>query len=230
MKLTVLITCFNEKPTMLKAIEEATQLNIDKEIIVIDNCSTDGTREILENFKGDSLKIMLKPKNFGVGHSVKLGISLARGEYFYSPCADLEYKMSDVLKMFKKMKEENLDAVFGSRLLERKDISKWQLIKERPFWLGTILATFLINKFYNRNFTDVIATKLIKTSLLKDLGCEADNQAFEFELASRLCKKGYKISEVPIYYKPRTHKEGKTIKVFDMLPALRVMFKVKFFG
>ena len=230
MKLTVLISCFNEKPTILKAIEEAKQLKIDKEIIVIDNCSTDGTQEMLKNLRDDSLKIVLQPENFGVGRSAKFGINLANGEYFYSPCADLEYKMSDVLKMFKKMEEENLDAVFGSRLLEKRDISKWQLIKERPFWLGTILATFLINKFYNRKFTDVIAPKLIKTPLLKDLGCEADNQAFEFELASRLCKKGYKISEVPIYYKPRTHKEGKTIKIFDMIPALLVMIKVKLFG
>ena len=71
-----------------------------------------------------------------------------------------------------------------------------QLLRERPFWLGTIVATFLINLIYNKRFTDVIGTKLIRTDVIKSLGCKADNQAFEFELVSRLCKNGYKIEEI----------------------------------
>lgn len=230
MKLTVHIACFNEKATILKAIEEAKNLNIDKEIIVVDNCSTDGTREILKSLNDPLVRVILQPQNYGVGRSAKVGIELTRGEYFFSPCADLEYKMSDVFLMLDKLEQENLDAVFGSRLLAKKDISKFKLIRERPFWLGTIIATFLINIFYKRNFTDVIAPKLIKTSILKTLNCQSENQAFEFELVSRLCKKGLKVKEVPISYRPRCHKEGKTIKILDMLPALKIMFKVKLFG
>ncbi|MEW6008949.1 MAG: glycosyltransferase family 2 protein [Candidatus Omnitrophota bacterium] len=229
MKLSILIACYNEKATISKAIEEAKQLAIDKEIIVVDNCSSDGTRELLMNLKDNSLKIVLQPKNFGVGRSVQMGINRAKGEYFYSPCADLEYRMSDVHTMIRKLESENLDAVFGSRLLGKEHISRLRLIKDRPFWLGTIIATYLINKFYHRNFTDVIAPKLIKTPILKELGIKSDGQASEFELVSKLCKKGYKISEAPIYYNPRTHKEGKTIRVYDMIPALWVMIKVKFF-
>ncbi len=229
MKLTVFIACFNEKATILKAIEEAQALNVDKEVVVVDNCSTDGTREILEPLKGnDNLRIVIHDKNMGVGYSAREGINLARGEYFYAPCADLEYKMSDVYKMFEKLEKEKLDAVFGSRLLERKGTSLFKLIKERPYWLGSIISTFLTNLFYGRNFTDIIATKLIKTDILKGLGCRADNQAFEFELVSRLCKKGCRIGEVPVWYKPRTHKEGKTIKATDMIPALCEIFRVKF--
>lgn len=229
MKLTIVIFCFNEKATILKAIEQARQITIDKEIIVIDNCSTDGTKDILELLeKSATLKVVIHNKNMGVGYSVNEGISLAQGEYFYAPCADLEYKMEDVYKMMEKIEKENLDAVFGSRLLERKETSKFKLIKERPYWLGSIIATFLINLFYKRDFTDVIATKLINTNILKKLGCLATNQAFEFELVSRLCKKGYKIGEVPVWYKPRTHKEGKTIKARDMLPALWVILRIKF--
>ena len=100
MKLTILILCFNEKSTIPKVIEQAKQVNIDKEIIVIDNCSTDGTREILENLKDDkALKIILHSKNMGVGYSVCEGINIAQGDYFYSPGADLEYKMGDVYKI-----------------------------------------------------------------------------------------------------------------------------------
>ncbi len=231
MKLTIFIACFNEKPTILKVIEQAKAINIDKEIIVIDNCSTDGTKEILEGLKDDrGLKIIFHSKNMGAGYSAGEGINLAGGDYFYSPCADLEYKMEDVYKMMEKMEGEKLDIVFGSRILDRKDVSKFKLVKERPYWLGTIIATFLVNLLYGKNFTDIIATKLIKTDILKRLGCKANNQAFEFELVSNLCKKGYKIGEVSVWYKPRTHKEGKTIRAFDMLPAILAILRVKIFG
>ena len=136
--------------------------------------------------------------------------------------------MADVYKMVEKVENEKLDGVFGSRLLGRNDISMFQLINERPYWLGTIIATSLINLFYGRKFTDVIATKLIKTDVLRGLGCEITNEASEFELVSRLCKKGYNIGEVPVWYKARTHKEGKTIRAIHMVPALWVIFRIKF--
>jgi glycosyltransferase involved in cell wall biosynthesis len=229
MKLTILIGCFNEKPTILKAIEEAKAISIDKEIIVIDNCSTDGTREVLEGLKNDkSLRIILHSRNMGAGYSGCEGISLAQGYYFYGPGADLEYKMDDVYKMIDKMEREGLDAILGSRILDRKGVSVFELIKERPYWLGTIIATFLINLLYRKNFTDIIGSGLMKTDILKSLDCKASSQAFVFELISKLCKKKYKIGEVPVWYKPRTHKEGKTIKAIDMIPALWAILKVKF--
>lgn len=220
----------NEKATIAEVIKQARELAINKEIIVVDNCSTDGTREILESIDDDSVKIILQPKNYGAGRSAKIMIEKANSDYFHGPGADLEYRMSDVIKMIRKLEEEDLDGVFGSRLLEGNKKSKLQLIKERPYWLGSIISTSLINKFYRRNFTDIIGTKLLKTEILKDLGCVSDNQAFEFELVSRLCKKGYRIGEVPIYYKPRTAKEGKTIKWWNMLSAIVIMIKVKLFG
>ncbi len=231
MKLTIVITCFNEKLTILKAIEQAKALNIDKEIIVIDNCSTDGTKELLESLMADkSLQIIIHPKNMGAGYSTAEGISLAKGDYFYAPGADLEYDMNDVYKMINKIENDKLDAVFGSRLLERQDVSKWQLIKERHYWLGTIIATFLINVLYGKSFTDVIGINLVKTDLLRALNCKSSSQSFTFELVSKLCKNKKKIGEIHLWYKPRTHKEGKTIKATDMLPALWTIFQVKLFG
>ena len=229
MKLTILIFCFNEKATIASAIEQAKQVAVDKEIIVIDNCSTDGTGEILKSYENDGvLKIIIHDKNLGAGYSVREGITLAQGEYFYAPGADLEYRMEDVYKMVRKLEDERLDGIFGSRLLGREDISRLQLIKERPYWLGTIIATSLINLFYGRKFTDVIATKLIKTNILRGLGCQITNEASEFELVSRLCKKGYKIGEVPVWYKARSHKEGKTIRAIHMFPALWAILRIKF--
>lgn len=231
MKLVIFIGCFNEKSTILKAIEEARAINIDKEIIIIDNCSTDGTRETLEGLKDDKdLSIVFNFKNMGAGYSAGEAIRLAKGDYFYGPGADLEYKMVDVYKMVEKLERENLDAIFGSRILDRKGVSVLQLIKERPYWLGSIIATFLINLFYRKNFTDVIGINLVKTNILRTLDCKTNSQVFTFELVSRLCKNKYKIGEVHLSYKPRTHKEGKTIRAIDMLPALWAIFRVKFFG
>jgi len=231
MKLTIMIACFNERSTILKAIEQAKSINIDKEIIVIDNCSTDGTRQILKGLKNDrEFKVILNPKNMGAGYSTRESIRIAQGDYFHAPGADLEYKMEDVYKMMNKMESENLDVVFGSRLLDRKHVFCLNLIKERPYWLGSIIATFLINLFYQKNFTDVIATKLIKTDILKKLNLKSDNEAFEFELVSRLCKAKYRTGEIGIWYKPRTHKEGKTIRAVHMIPAILAILKIKFFG
>jgi len=230
MKLTIIIGCYNEKATISRAIEEAKSINIDKEIIVIDNCSTDGTREILGELKNDkSLQIIFHPKNFGAGYTGCEGIIVAKGDYLYGPGADLEYKMSDVYRMVEKIESEKLDGVFGSRLADKKGISWLTLLRERPYWLGTIIATFIVNLFYKRKFTDVLATKLVRTDILRTLQCKSYGQAFEFEMVSKICKRGYKIGEVPVWYKPRSRKEGKKLKALDMLPALWQMLKVKLF-
>lgn len=230
MKLTIIITSHNEKNTILKAIEEAKALEVDKEIIIIDNCSTDGTKEILKNLNDPSLRIVFQPKNLCVGRSAKLGIKMAKGDYLCGPGADLEYRMTDLYKMLTKIEEEKLDAVFGSRLLAKKERSIFRIIKERPYYLATIVATFLINKWYKRNFTDVIGLKLVKTDLVKGINLKGKGHDLDFELVSKLCKNGLKIGEIPIYYKPRTAKQGKTIKALDFLPALIAMFRVKLFG
>lgn len=229
MKLTVVIPVFNEKATIAEAINRAKRLKIDKEIIVIDNYSTDGTGEILKNLKDDSIKIIFHPRNLGPGGSVQTALKLAKGDYIYFHHSDLEYNADDVYNMVQKMEKEKLDAVFGSRLADKMHLSKLTLLKERPYVAATLLATYLINKWYKRKFTDVIATKLVKTDVYRSLNCKFRNQGSEFELAGKLSKRGYRIGETPIYYKPRSHKEGKKIKMKDMIPALIALFKVRFF-
>lgn len=230
MKLTILLGCFNEKATILAAVKEAQALLIDKEIIVIDNASTDGTRELLLTLQDDkSLKIILNDKNYGTGYSAKIAAQMAKGEFFFAPGTDLEYRMADVLEMFRILEAEKLDMVFGSRLLGTEKTT-WQLIKERPFWLGSILATMMINRFYGLKLTDVIAPKLIKTSILNNINLASHGHAREFELVSWLCKKGHKIGEIPVYYKSRTRAEGKTIRMWDIFPSLWAIIRVKIFG
>lgn len=122
--------------------------------------------------------------------------------------------------------KEGLDAVFGSRLLKKQNESKFKILKERPFYLGTLITTFLTNIFYHKNFSDVIGTRFYRTQALKKINPQISGIGFDFEVVSKLCKYDYKIKEVTVDYSPRT--KGKKIKVYDIIPAVWMMFKIKF--
>ena len=227
MKLSIVITCFNEKNTILQAIEEAKKVDLDKEIIIIDNASTDGSREILKNLKNDNMNIVFQPKNYGYGQSVKTGASLSKGEFIYVHYSDLEYDIECVYRMIEIAERNNLDVVFGSRLYDNKK-SALDLIKKRPYYLGTFITTFMINLFYRKNFTDIIGTRLYRSSSFKKLSIESTGMSFDFEVVSKVCKNGFKTAEVPVSYRPRSTREGKKIKPSDIFPAILTILKVKF--
>ena len=231
MKLTVVVTVFNEKNTIVRAIEEAKSLNIDKEIIVIDNCSFDGSAEILKELKDDTIKIIFQAQNHGFAQSIITGISMAKGEFVYIQYSDLEYDILSVYEMLDLAERENLDAVFGSRYyyFKKNMHSIFLLIKKRPYALGTLIATSLVNLFYRRRFTDIIGSKLYRTSSFNKINVETRNVGIDFEIVSKLCKNRFKIKEVAVAYKPRSHRDGKKIKAVDIIPALIAIFKVKFF-
>jgi len=228
LKLSIVITCFNEKNTILQAIEEAKKVDLDKEIIIIDNASTDGSREILKNLKNENINIVFQPKNYGYGQSVKTGASLSKGEFIYVHYSDLEYDIECVYRMLEIAERDNLDVVFGSRLYDNKK-SALDLIKKRPYYLGTLITTFMINLFYRKNFTDIIGTRLYRSSSFKKLSIESTGMSFDFEVVSKVCKNGFKTAEVPVSYRPRSTREGKKIKPSDIFPAILTILKVKFF-
>ena len=230
MTLTIIVTVFNEKNTIIKAIEEAKSLNIDKEIIVVDNCSHDGTVEILKGLKDDTINIIFQPQNHGFAQSVLTGISMAKGEFVYIQYSDLEYDILSVYEMLDLIERENLDVVFGSRYFNfKKNIfSIFSLVKKRPYSLGSLITTSLINLFYGKRLTDIIGSKLYRTSSFKKINIENRNIGFDFEIVSKLCKNRFKIKEVPVEYKPRGIKDGKKVKALDIIPALITIFKVKF--
>jgi len=227
MKLTIVITVFNEKNTILRAIEDARGISLEKEIIVVDNNSTDGTRELLEGLNDDAIKTVYQPANYGYGMSVITGMKLARGEYLFVHNSDLEYPPDCVYGMLELAEREGLDAIFGSRLLNLRHKSLFQILRERPFFLGTIITTSLANIFYSRNFTDIIGNRFYKTESLRRAAPETAGIGFDFEVVSKLCKYGFKVREWPVEYHPRT--AGKKIKAWDIIPAVLIMLKIKFF-
>lgn len=221
--LTIVVTVYNEVDTIRQAIRDAQSLDIEKEIIVIDNFSTDGTRDILREMEDGTFSVVYQDRNYGYGKSVETGIRLAKGEYIYIQMSDLEYDYMTSLEMLKVAKENGYDVVIGSRLKGLKNLSYWRVIRERPAYLASIISTFLINWWYNKRFTDVIGSKLYKTSSIRSIKINTYGPGFEFEHVCRMCKARLGIGEVPVKYKPRV--KGKKMKPYHMLNALIALFK-----
>ena len=231
MSITFLIPVFNEVKTVKKAIEETINLNIsNKEIIIIDNGSTDGTPEIIKDYKDhENIKIILQKKNLGFGNSIREGFLQSSKEFIYLQFGDLEYDINTSLEMLKKTQEQNLDAMFGSRLQNLNNFT--QLCKttlNNPAYLATLICTFLINFLYNKNFTDIIGAKLYRKETVKHVLPKTSGQGFDFELVSFLCKRNLNVDEVFIKYKPRENFSDKKIKFYHMFNAIYGILKVKF--
>jgi len=230
MTLTIVVTVYNEVETILESIKQVQELDIDKHIIVVDNCSTDGTAELLRGLTDPSIEIIYQPRNYGFGTSVAKGIGLAKTKYVYIHYTDLEYDPTCVYKMIEMAEQDDLDAVFGSRLFHRRNESRFKIIRERPFYLGTIITTFLTNILYRKNFTDIIGAKFYKASAFREINPQIlTGLGFDFEVVSKLCKYGYRIKETPVLYTART-KGKKKVKAYHILPAVAAMLKVKFSG
>ena len=233
MSITFLIPVYNEVKTVKKAIEESINLNIpNKEVIIIDNGSTDGTPEIIKEYQHQkNIKIILQKKNLGFGNSIREGFKQSSKEFIYLQFGDLEYDINTSLEMLKMTQEQNLDAMFGSRLKNLKNfIELSKTTFKNPAYLATLICTFLINLFYNKNFTDIIGAKLYRKETVKHVLPKTSGQGFDFELVSLICKKKLKVNEVFIKYKPRENFSDKKIKFYHMFNAIFGILKVKLFS
>ena len=233
MSITFLIPVYNEVKTVKRAIEETINLNItDKEIIIIDNGSTDDTPQIIKEYQHhQDIKIILQKKNLGFGNSIREGFLQSSKEFIYLQFGDLEYDINTSFIMLKQIQEQKLDAIFGSRLKNINNIV--QLFKttiNNPAYLATLIRTFLINFFYNKKFTDIIGAKLYRKETVKDVLPKTSGQGFDFELVSLICKKSLKVDEVFINYKPRENFSEKKIKFYHMFNAIYGILKVKLFS
>ncbi|MCM8785901.1 MAG: glycosyltransferase family 2 protein [Candidatus Omnitrophica bacterium] len=225
MRLSVIIPVYNEKLTILKVIEKVKNVPILKEIIIVDDGSTDGTTEILKNIKDERIKVIFKEKNQGKGSAIREGLKIAKGDIIVIQDADLEYNPNDWLKMIELMEKQNVEVVYGSRLLGKNKKSSFL------FYLGGRALSLIANILYNARITDEpTCYKMFKKDVINsiDLKCKG----FEFcpEVTAKIKKKGYKIYEVPISYNPRSIKEGKKIRLKDFFIAVWTLIKYRFIG
>jgi glycosyltransferase involved in cell wall biosynthesis len=232
-KITYIITVYNEAKTIQKTIQNILDLKYsNKEIIIIDNGSKDGSqkiaKKILNAVKNIRIKKIFRKYNQGFGKSITEGIKNAKGDYIYIQYSDLEYDHERSIYMMKFAHKRNLDVVLGSRLKNNHD-SIFKIIADKPAYLATLICTFLINIFYGHNFTDIIGAKLYKKKSIKNIKTNSYHMGFDFEFISRICKEKLKIEEVGIKYTPRKNSSEKKIKFYHMFVALYEIFKVKIF-
>lgn len=228
MKVSIIIPCYNEHKTIDQIVNKILSQNkIEKEIIIIDDCSTDGTKEILQkNINSKVDKIIYNKKNFGKGFCIKKGIEISTGQIVLIQDADLEYDPSDYNKILKPIFEGNADVVYGSRFVgseEKRVLFYWHSV-------GNYLLTTLSNIFSNLNLTDMEnCYKAFKSDLIKSINLEEERFGFEPEITAKIAKKKIRIFEVGIKYFGRTYSEGKKITWRDGFSALRCIIKYNLF-
>tara|TARA_Y100000294_G_C8529807_1_gene326441 strand:+ start:112 stop:798 length:687 start_codon:yes stop_codon:yes gene_type:complete len=220
MLLSVLIPCFNEKNTIEKIVDKINKLeNLNLEIIVIDDNSIDGTKEILKNeIKNKVSQIIFNEENYGKGYCIKKGIEAATGEIILIQDADLEYDPKEYFKLIKPIKDGNADVVYGSRFIggdERRILFFWHAVANKSL-------TLLSNMFTNLNLTDMeTCYKVFKKDLMKRIDLKENGFGFDPEITAKLAKQKPKIYEVGISYFGRTYEEGKKINLKDAFIVLK---------
>lgn len=229
MRLSVIIPAYNEEKTIKKVIGKVKKVrlkNISKEIIVVDNFSDDGTRDILKNLDDGSLKIFYHDKNRGKGTSIKTGIKNSTGGIILIQDADLEYNPDDYGKLLKPIMENKAEVVYGSRIDAAKSSPENMYLL---YYIGNRLLTFMTNLLYGVKISDMATGyKVFRKDVVKGINLKSKGFDFDTEITAKILKKGYKIYEVPISFAGRSFEEGKKIRWRDGIKSAYCLLKYRF--
>ncbi len=218
MELSVIIPVYNEADNIKRILSAVENVKINKEIVVVDDFSTDGTREFLRKKQG--IKLVFHKKNMGKGTAIRSALKIVSGDFVIIQDADLEYSPNQYTKLFKPIKENSTKVVYGSRILGKGVFLKSSYYANR-------FLTLLTNVLFNGHITDMeTCYKMIETKLLKNLNLTSSRFEIEPEITCKILKRKEKIVELPITYKGR--KKGKKIGVKDGIQAIWNLVKWKF--
>lgn len=224
MKVSIIIPCYNEKDTVEKIVHAVRSAPVEnKEIILVDDCSEDGTQTVLKNTISPMVdRIIFHPVNRGKGAALRTGFAAATGDIVLVQDADLEYNPEEYPLLLEPLLSGKADVVFGSRFMggrPHRVLFFWHMA-------GNRFLTLLSNMFTNLNLTDMeTGYKAFRASLIKSIQIEEDRFGIEPELVSKLARTGCKIYEVGISYNGRTYKEGKKINWKDGVRAIYAIVK-----
>lgn len=227
MKLSVVIPVYDEKDTILEILRriQSVDVGFEKEIIIVDDGSTDGTRQVLETIRGDNVKVLLHDKNQGKGAALKTGFAEAVGDIILIQDSDLEYDPREYPKLLEPVLDGRADAVYGSRFLggPHRVLFFWH-------YVGNKMLTTMSNMFSNLNLTDMeTCYKVIKRDALEKITLKSKRFGFEPEVTLKLAKLKARIYEIPISYSGRDYSEGKKIGWKDGLAAIYHILRYRFF-
>lgn len=227
--LSVIIPVFNERDAIERVIDKVRGCGMKTEIIIVDDCSTDGTRELLKGkLKGKANKVLYHKKNCGKGVALRHGFSAATGDFVVVQDADLEYDPNDFVHLIQPFisGECDADAVYGSRYLRSNRFRVDGFYHE----LGNRMLTTLSNICSNLSLSDMeTCYKMFRRDVIQSMCLKENRFGFEPEITAQLAKKRCRIYEVPISYHPRTFEEGKKIGIRDALRAMYCIIKYNFF-
>ena len=219
MKLSIIIPVYNEGKTVGEIIRQVKVVKgFDKQIIVVNDGSTDDTQKVIKDIK--DITVISHKKNQGKGAAIRTGIAKASGDYLLVQDADLEYDPQDILTMLDPITKGKAEVVYGSRFTgQRRNMFFWH-------WIGNQFLTLITNILYNTTLSDMeTCYKLMPVKLAKSLNLQAKHFEFEPEITAKILKKGIRIWEVPISYAGREYHQGKKISWKDALPALWTLVK-----
>jgi glycosyltransferase involved in cell wall biosynthesis len=225
MKLSIVIPVYNERKTILELLEKVRRVALPKEIIIVDDLSTDGTRELLQSLSpAADLKVLLQPRNLGKGAALRRGFEAVSGDIVVIQDADLEYDPAEYPALIDPILADKADVVYGSRFLGSPH-------RVLLFWhsVGNHLLTTLSNMLTDLNLTDMeTCYKVFRADLLKKIKLRENRFGFEPEFTAKVAKARCRIFEVPISYSGRDYAEGKKIGWKDGIAAIYFILKYRF--
>ncbi len=225
MLLSIIIPAFNEAAFLPEVIRRVEETPYDKEIIIVDDGSTDGTREYLKGLVSEGIKVIVHEKNMGKGAAMRTGIAVASGDVVIVQDADLEYDPKDYPVLLEPIIQGKADVVYGSRFLggPHRVLFFWHSI-------GNSLITLISNMFTDLNLTDMeTGYKAFRKKVFETITIESNRFGFEPEITAKVAKKGFRIYEVPISYSGRSYQEGKKITWKDGIKAIFTVLKYNLF-
>lgn len=227
MRISVIIPVYNEEPTITEIVSRVQTVDLETEIIIVDDGSTDGTSAHLETIDStfENVSILRHDNNCGKGAALRTGLAEATGEVIIIQDADLEYDPCDYETLLVPILDGRADVVYGSRFLggPQRVLFFWH-------YVGNKLITLLCNAFSNLNLSDMeTGYKVFRKEVIEDIAVKSNRFGFEPEFTMKIAKKGFRIYEVPISYSGRTYEEGKKIGWYDGLAAIFTILWFRFF-